>query len=118
VTVGTLAAGGHAITAKATDLAGNVGTASAALSVTIDATAPAAPSVTNDSTTVISRASEANATITLSDGVTQIGTGSTNGAEAWSIPIVLTTGTHALIAQATDPAGNVSSPSAALSVRS
>ena len=39
----TLAAGAHSITAKATDVAGNVSAASAALSVTIDTTAPAAP---------------------------------------------------------------------------
>ena len=43
-TTSTLANGIHSITAKATDVAGNVSAASAALSVTIDTVAPAAPS--------------------------------------------------------------------------
>ena len=38
-----LADGTHGITAKATDVAGNVSIASAALAVTIDTKAPAAP---------------------------------------------------------------------------
>ena len=45
VTTSALAAGGHAISAKATDLAGNVSAASGALSVTIDTAAPVTPSV-------------------------------------------------------------------------
>ena len=44
-TTAVLADGVHAITATATDLAGNTGPASAALSVTIDTTAPDAPAV-------------------------------------------------------------------------
>ena len=41
----TLTNGTHSLTAKATDVAGNLGSASGALSVTIDGAAPAAPSV-------------------------------------------------------------------------
>ena len=43
ITSSTLAQGVHSITAKATDLSGNIGVASGALNVTIDTTAPAAP---------------------------------------------------------------------------
>ena len=42
-TTSTLSNGIHSITAKATDVAGNVSAASAALSVTVDAKAPARP---------------------------------------------------------------------------
>ena len=45
VTTAALAAGPHAITARAIDPAGNLGPASAALSVTIDTAAPEAPSI-------------------------------------------------------------------------
>ncbi len=40
ITASTLAAGSHTVTAKATDAAGNVSTASSGLAVTIDTTAP------------------------------------------------------------------------------
>gem|GEM_PF-1699112 len=43
ITSSTLSEGTHSLTAKATDAAGNVGPASAALVITIDVTAPAAP---------------------------------------------------------------------------
>ncbi|MGL5165110.1 MAG: beta strand repeat-containing protein, partial [Afipia sp.] len=43
ITTASLSTGTHNITAKATDAAGNIGTASTAYSVTIDTTAPAAP---------------------------------------------------------------------------
>ena len=51
-TTAALADGAHSLTATATDAAGNVSAASAALSVTIDTAAPAAPviaSFSNDS---------------------------------------------------------------------
>ena len=109
-----LADGVHAITAMATDLAGNPSPASAALSVTIDSVAPVAPSVTQVSAAVISGAAEANSSLALFDGLTQIGIASTSAAGAWSIPIALAAGTHVLTAKATDNVGNVSAPSAAL----
>ena len=46
-TTATLADGAHSFTATATDAAGNVSAASAALSVTIDTGAPAAPAITS-----------------------------------------------------------------------
>ena len=45
ITSSALLDGVHNLTAKQTDIAGNISLASAALSVTIDTTSPAAPSV-------------------------------------------------------------------------
>jgi Ca2+-binding RTX toxin-like protein len=106
VTASPLADGVHAISAKATDLAGNASVASAALAVTIDITPPVAPAIAKVTTAAISGAAEANSAITLFDGALQIGTGSANAAGTWSIPLALTSGTHTLIAKATDLAGN------------
>src|SRR5439155_11948233 len=58
-----LADGDHAITAKATDLAGNTGPASGSLTVTIDTAAPAAPS-TPDLTTASDSGASSNDDIT------------------------------------------------------
>src|SRR5262249_9674727 len=49
-TTGALANGAHSLTATATDVAGNTGTASAALSVTVDTVAPVAPTIASFST--------------------------------------------------------------------
>jgi large repetitive protein len=114
VTTGVLADGVHAITATAIDLAGNPSVASAALSVTIDSVAPGGPGIAQVSAVAISGTAEANSAFALFDGLTQIGTASASGAGAWSIPIALAAGTHALTGTATDLVGNVSAPSAVL----
>ncbi|MHA4869793.1 Ig-like domain-containing protein [Duganella sp. PWIR1] len=128
-----LADGVHALTARATDLAGNVSAASAALSVTI-ATTAAAPSaldlaaasdkggsasddLTNLATPVISGKAAAGASVILYDGATEIGKAVANAAGVWSITSSkLADGVHQLSAIAADLAGNVSPASAALAV--
>ena len=97
-----LATGVHAIAAKATDLAGNVSAASGVLSVTIDTAAPVAPSVpdlvvasdsgasSTDNTTNVTKptftgTAEANATVTLFDGATSVGTGQADASRLWSV---------------------------------
>ena len=117
-----------------TDLAGNVSVASAALTVTIDTAAPVAPSapdlapgsdsgasnsdnVTNVTAPVFTGTAEANATVTLFDGATVVGAGQADAAGLWSVTTsALADGVHAITAQATDFAGNVGTPSAALAV--
>ena len=134
ITAGTLGQGTHSVTAKATNLAGNVSVASAALSVTIDTAAPAAPStpdltaasdsgasntdnVTSVTTPVFVGTAEANAAVTLLDGATVIGSGTANGSGNWSITSsTLGLGVHSITAKSTDLAGNVSMASAALPV--
>ena len=131
----TLAVGAHAITAQVADLAGNVGAMSAALTVTLDTTAPVPPSAPNLSGAADTGASasdnltqmtaltftgsaEASATITLFDAGVQIGTGKANLVGAWTVKTgTLAEGQHAIIARATDAAGNAGKVSSSLVVR-
>jgi hypothetical protein len=130
----TLAAGARSITAKATDTAGNVGAASAALAVTVDATPPAAPTgldlaaaddsgsdsadnVTNQTSALtITGQAEANARVELFDGTTSLGTATANASGAFSLDVTLAAGARSITAKATDAAGNVGAASAALSI--
>ena len=130
-TTGTLANGGHSLTATATDAAGNTGVASTALSVTIDTTVPVAPTIasfstdsgtvgdhiTNDNTLTLTGTAEANSTVKVYDGATLLGTVAANGSGAWSYTTVaLSNGAHSLTATATDAAGNIGVASSVLAV--
>ncbi|NVM76280.1 hypothetical protein FHW83_002075 [Duganella sp. SG902] len=127
ITSKALAAGAHSLTAKATDTAGNVSTAPAALAVTIDVKAPSAPTaldlavsadngasnsdnLTSITAPVVSGKAEANAIVALYDGDTLLGTALADKNGAWSITssVTLADGVHSLTAKATDVAGNVS----------
>ncbi|WP_397580560.1 beta strand repeat-containing protein [Sphingorhabdus sp.] len=130
----TLAAGARAITAKATDAAGNVSAASAALTITVDGTAPAAPTgldlaaaddtgssnsdnLTNQTSALtISGQAEANARVQLFDGTTSLGTATANASGAFSLDVTLAAGARSITARATDAAGNVGAASAALAI--
>jgi len=123
-------------TAKATDVAGNVGAVSASYSATIDtaAAAPSAPdllaasdsgssntdNITNLTTpTVTGSGAEAGATVTLFDtnGTTVLGTAVANGSGLWSITSsTLGSGAHTLTAKQTDLAGNTGAASTGLSI--
>lgn len=114
------------------DLTGNGITVSNA----VDSTPPSAPStpdmssgsdsgtsstdnITNVTTPSFSGTTEANATVHLydTDGTTQLGTTTADGAGNWSITsTTLSEGTHTVTTKATDVAGNVSSASNGLSV--
>jgi hypothetical protein len=108
----------HTLTATATNASGQTSAASAALTVTVDTKAPAAPTVASDTVNsanqvVASGTAEANSTIKVYDGTTQVGTATTNATGAWTVTTAaLAAGTHALTATATDVAGNVSAASA------
>ncbi|WP_407119846.1 Ig-like domain-containing protein [Bradyrhizobium sp. STM 3561] len=108
----------HTLTATATNSSGQVSAASAALAVTVDTKAPAAPTIASDTVNsanqvVASGTAEANSTIKVYDGTTQVGTATTNATGAWTLTTAaLAAGTHALTATATDVAGNVSAASA------
>jgi large repetitive protein len=128
-TLGSLSDGSHSLTATATDAAGNVGAASTALTFTVDTQPPAAPTgladaavvngfvngVRDTTTQALTGTAEAGSTVTVYDGATKLGTALVDAAGAWSFTLgALADGDHSLTATATDPAGNVGAPSAAL----
>ncbi len=130
-TTAALSNGAHSLTATATDVAGNTGAASTALSVTIDTVAPVAPTIasfstdsgvvgdhiTNDNTLTLSGTAEANATVKIYDGATLLNSVTASGTGAWSYTTpALSNGAHSLTATATDVAGNTGAASTALSV--
>lgn len=100
---------------------GNGSSLGGSKAIVIDTTAPLAPSIVTPANlaysmtnvTTISGTSEANASITLKNGATTIGTTTASGTN-WSIilnPPGLSDGSHNLSAIATDLAGNASSAS-------
>ncbi len=122
-----LSDGVHQIKATATDAAGNTGSASNILEVTIDTSAPADPgapdlvdgsdtgtsdsdNITSDHTPSLKGATENSAVIHLySDLDGAIGTGNADGTGAWSaVTSSLSDGIHNITFTATDAAGNVS----------
>ncbi|MCK1665208.1 Ig-like domain-containing protein [Bradyrhizobium sp. 153] len=108
----------HTLTATATNSSGQTSVASAAVAVAVDTKAPAAPTIAKDTVNsnnqaVVSGSAEANSTIKVYDGTTQVGAATTNSTGAWSLTTsALSAGSHVLTAKATDVAGNVSVASA------
>src|SRR3989344_5444173 len=125
IAVSSLSNGAHSITAKATDVAGNVSSASDALLVTIDAEAPLAPVIasiagdniiSNSEKTRITVAGTAESNSTVSVSLTSvetvIGSGIADDSGVYSVTIdgaILTDGAVTPSVTATDTAGNTSS---------
>ena len=115
----TLTDGTHNLTATATDSVGNVGSASSAITPTIDTVAPSAPVFSNASgnttvkTPTLAGTAEAGSTVKIYDGTTLLCTTTAAGG-VWSFTLTtaLTDGPHAIAAVATDAAGNTSTTSA------
>lgn len=115
--------GVYDITATA-NFNGNRSVASTALTITIDTvcnaptgltldpasdTAPANDGKTSDTTPQINGKAEPNSTVTLKEGATVLGTATANSSGDWSITsTALSLGSHTLVADAIDPAGNSS----------
>lgn len=133
----TIADGSHAISISATDIAGNEGSQSAALSVTIDTTAPTASTpdltsasdsgssnsddITNDATPSFAGTCNNGETITLFvDGAsTGLSASCANSAYNITASTVLTDGSHSITTTAQDIAGNTgaqSSPVLAITI--
>ncbi len=136
VTASALGDGPHTLTAKQTDAAGNVSSASSTLVLTIDTAAPGAPGalaiasasdsgakgdgLTNVATPVITGTGAVGNTVTLYDtnGVTVLGTGLVDDSGHWSITSsTLGSGAHSLTTRQVNPAGTSSATSAALNVK-
>jgi hypothetical protein len=119
VAASTLANGVHSLSAKATDLAGNVSAASGALSVTIDRVAPSAPVVTGLTSILgliatLSGTAEVGSTVAISSGTSTLGTTTvgTGGNWSWSFISAFSNTVRVLTAVASDVAGNKSATSA------
>ncbi len=128
-----LSVGSNVLSATETDIAGNVSVPSGGLTVTLDTTIPPAPTgvaltsasdtgapnddLTKLNTPVVTGSGAVDGdTITLYDGGTSVGSGVVSGGQ-WSITTsVLSDGGHALTAQETEVAGNVSPASTALNI--
>jgi len=124
----------HNFTVKAVDGNNNTSSASAAYALTLDTTGPGAGTlvfagalndtgydatdkITSNTTPTITGVVEANATVALFDGATQVGTATANGAGNYSITSsALGTGVHNLTVKATDVSGNVGAASAVTAV--
>ncbi|MES2207141.1 MAG: Ig-like domain-containing protein, partial [Pseudomonadota bacterium] len=141
ITSSKLSEGTHTVSIKTTDVAGNVSSASSALSVMIDTTVPTTAALTvdtvsdsgvssSDSITNVNQPTftgtlEAYANVNLFDtnGKTVLGTTTADSLGNWSVTVTqdpITTlplaGTHNITVVATDKAGNVSSKSTATKV--
>lgn len=136
ITSSTLTVGTHNLTVKQTDVAGNVSSASAPLTVTVATAIPATPSapllskasdtgtvgdgLTYIAAPVITGTAAANATVTLYDANNVnavLGTATANGSGAWSITSsTLALGAHSLVVKQADVAGNTSLASTALAL--
>jgi glycosyl hydrolase family 16/Big-like domain-containing protein len=132
-TTAPLSTGSHSFTARAMDVAGNTGVASAAAVVNVSGSNPnpsaptiasfsndtgvAGDGITSDNTLALHGTAAANSTIKIYDGSTQIGTATANAAGSWDyITSVLTNATHVLTATATNASGQTSVKSAAVNV--
>jgi hypothetical protein len=135
IVASTLGEGGHTLTVKQTDTAGNVSAASAGLALTIDTLLPLPPGmpalasasasgtvgdgITYFAAPLITGSASANATVKLydSDGVSVLGTATADGAGNWSITSsTLSLGAHTLTARQLDLAGNVSAAGESLAL--
>ncbi|MCS5452236.1 BapA/Bap/LapF family large adhesin [Enterobacter huaxiensis] len=106
-----LSEGNHQITVRATDVAGNLGVPSPAISISVDITAPDRPSVAlNGAGTVASGTAEANSTVTITDSNGNIIGSAVVGANgSYSITLAPPQPGGAVISViATDAAGNMS----------
>lgn len=120
-----LSDGAHKFTVTATS-SGVTSQASAVQSLTIDTVAPAAPTITMSTSAAtlastqiakLNGTAEANSTVKVFDGSTQIGTATANNSGAWTFTTKsLSNGGHNFTAKATDAAGNTGAASTALSV--
>jgi RHS repeat-associated protein len=133
ITASSLADDVYAVTATATDAANNESDPTSPLTVTIDTEDPELPDapdltsasdsgasatddVTNDTTPTLTGSGTSGMTVQLFAGAGQVGSSAVSGG-TWSITSsALADAVHSLTARVTDPAGNQSDPSDALSV--
>ncbi|MDI4231375.1 Ig-like domain-containing protein [Bradyrhizobium sp. Arg237L] len=138
ITTSAMSTGSHTLTTTATDVAGNVSAASQVVDPVIGGpttTPPTQPSatpkivsfsndsgkagdnITNDNTLTLKGTAQANATVKVFDGNTQVGSIKADASGNWSLTTAaLKDGAHSLTATGTDSSGKASATSTALAV--
>jgi MYXO-CTERM domain-containing protein len=125
VTFTGLAEGEHTLRVRARDTAGRVDPTPASRTWTVDTTAPAAPVITSPAngalvggTPIFSGTAEPGSTVTLLVDGAVVGTTTANSEGNWTFTpsVPLAEGPHTVTATATDPAGNTSPPSTAITI--
>lgn len=132
-----LGEGFHALTATVTDAAGNVSNPTSAFELVVDTLPPAIPVITtviddqpgssqlsngqltNDTQPTLNGTAEANATITIFDNGTEIGTTNADDDGNWSFTPdeALDQGEHRFTVAATDSAGNTGGESTPFTIK-
>ncbi|WP_224243423.1 adventurous gliding motility protein AgmC [Hyalangium gracile] len=117
-----LAEGGHTVSARATDAAGNTSSNSNTNSFIVDTTPPAAPvvltpangSITSNNMPTYTGTAEPGSTVTVIVNGNPVGTTTADGAGNWSYtqPTALADGPHTVRARATDAAAPTPTPTA------
>lgn len=108
----TLADGVHVLTARALDAAGNRSDASAAVTVTVDTTPPAKPALAQVATPTrldpipLTGTAEAGASVAVLEAGVPLATATAGAGGAFTVSLTLSEGAHAVLARATDAAGN------------
>ena len=110
ITTSVLATGGHTLTAKATDAAGNQGTASSAFHVTVDTSTPNAPSITsvNDDIAPVTGPLSSGGSTNDTDLTVRVGLGGTTAVAGNTIQLYNGTGTGNQLASYTLTATDIS----------
>jgi hypothetical protein len=118
----SLGAGENNITARATDLAGNLGNNSTGLIVFLDTTPPAAPNITqpaarvSSSPTNVTGSAEGNATIYVYVNGSFVASANANSSGNFTAEVPLAEGNNSIRARARDIAGNLGSLSSTVYV--
>lgn len=114
--------GPHAVTATATDRAGNEGAASAPVNFELESVPPPQPVILTptdptaqaDDSITFTGTAEALAAITLLDGSTEVAVANVDALGDWNVTFNLADGVYDVVAVATDEHGNESPPSTAV----
>ena len=128
--VGSLSDGLYSYTATATDVAGNISSATSAYDITVDTAKPVLAiagfatdsgkpndHLTNDSTPQLQGTGEVGATIAVFQGVNKLGTAIVDSTGHWTYQVgSLSDGLYNYTATATDAAGNISSATSAYAI--
>ena len=128
----SLSTGSHTLTAKATDLAGNVSASSAGMKVSVatpgsvsptkitsfsNDTGKAGDGITSDNTLKLAGTAASNSKVVIYDGAQKLGTVTSDKNGAWSFTTAtLKDGSHNFVAKVTDKAGQVGAASSVTKV--